>query len=266
MMRKVFASLVWIAACSGSPSTIRSQRAPSAAPALVADLSEPGELPSADRLYERWVEVSGGRAQLLNWTGYRATGRFQGPQGKGTVLVLARRPDRLRSILTLESGDVFEHGFDGDVAWVKAPRIGTRILKGRASEEAQHRADFFAPARMEAHFPVRNTLRKVDFGGREAWVVRAQTDDTSIEEHFFDVENGRLLGVRGSVLAQERQHPLTVTFGDWRTVGGFEVPFAYSVETDSGRQVTTFESFSVDDPQSVHIERPRDSDPLSVEP
>lgn len=204
--------------------------------------------PTADALFERALEVSGGRTRLLGLAGFRAWGRVTSADGvSAKTEYLARAPNLVRTKVTVAPGHVIETGFDGAVAWIKDP-VGVRIPGGPETSETLRRADLHAPAHYAKHFPERRTIGEAVFEGRTAWQVEVRTVSGKTEQHYFDPETGRRLGFSGPVIVQEKEFAAVESYRAWMNVGGFEIPSKVVIRTPSGEQTGVIEKLVLQPP------------------
>lgn len=244
------------AGCASGPSS----RDAEAAPTSMARASQPPapRCPEASTLVARWVEQMGGLEALETAErGFRATARVDGDPGpSGSLRIYFQAPHRVRSILELDSGERYEDGVDGELAWSKGPE-GVRVHKGDAAASSLRRADLFGMAlRYGERFAESRCVKETRVDGRSAWVVEALSPHGELETHVFDATHGRLLGlsvqahtVIGTVRIQTR-------FADFRRVGALELPFEQVHKTSGVEQRVTFERFVFVPPVEEEVAAP----------
>lgn len=137
----VFAAMTGLAGCASSGSASRDV-APAVAPRF-----------EAHAVYERLIEVTGGRAALERYTSTRAVGEFSMPaQGVGGDLeVFAAAPNKLFIRVDIAGFGQVRQGYDGEVGWSINPAVGPMVLDGTMLHQMRQQADFFGPLNMEAY-------------------------------------------------------------------------------------------------------------------
>lgn len=246
------------AACTSQPSVQGLSGAPAAAatgkPAVPAEA-----LPEVDTLVARWVKAVGGDRPLRAAAGYRATGRFEGTSGLGgTITVYYRAPDKIRSVLQLDSGDIVEEGHDGERAWSSGPN-GVWVQSGEAADDAALRADLMGLAlRYTRHFPERRCVGKSNFEGHSTWKVEVKPRSGSSEHHFFDMGSGRLVGLVRSAPTPAGDVEIRAVFSDWRRVGRLDLPFEHLVRTPNLEQRVRFDEVVLEVPSDEDLSAPED--------
>jgi hypothetical protein len=202
-------------ASSASSATIAAAPRTSSAPAL-----SPSD--RAQRVLDRYVEVTGGRAA---WEAERNvhTGSHLVAFGlTGTSEGWTERPNRTASETHLGPFTLLE-GYDGDVGWRTDPSGTLQKLDGHDLERT----------RDGAWFDNENFLRADHGGGAAVWVASEKDSAGTFDvleitppsgtsrRYAFDVATGLL----ARVTAREDQQTALSTLSDYRRVGARLVPF-----------------------------------------
>lgn len=232
-----------VAGCAGAPVADEASAAPTSRARAPRPARSP--CPETPALVAKWVARMGGAEALRKASqGFRAAARVDGDPGPaGNLRIYFQAPQRVRSILELDSGERFEDGVDGDLAWSRGPD-GIQVHRGAAAASALRRADLFGMAlRYADRFPSSRCVGADRLDGHSVWIIEAQTADGEDQTHVFDAESGRLLGLR--IEAQTRLGPVRIQtrFDDFRLSGSLELPFEQIHRAEDMEQRVIFERF-----------------------
>lgn len=149
---------------------------------------------------------------------------------------------RFSSSLTEHNSVIAMHGCDGKVAWHIDAYLKTSEFKPKPGSEYDCEEGFEPmPARWRKANVKLRLIKKKEVEGRMAWEIKA--DDPKSQgsgTYYFDAETYLLLrtGNAGS----------TVTYSDYRDVGGIKLPFTTVREFTNSRLVTTVRELKINAP------------------
>ncbi len=150
------------------------------------------QLPTADAILEKFIEVTGGRAAYLRLNNILSRGTFdvRGTRMRGTYTVYEAQPDKTRSILDVEGAERMEEGTLGGVAWEKSTTGGPRIKEGEEKAYALREATFNSCLYWKKLYVRVETTGTEMVAGRPCYVVRLTPAQGQPILDFYDVESG----------------------------------------------------------------------------
>jgi hypothetical protein len=122
--------------------------------AVVAALPAPGpmnrprvqetNLPGAESILDRYIEVTGGKSAYARLHNILSQGSFYvvGSRVRGTIKAYEAEPNKSLSILEIEGGERIEEGTTGDIAWNRSSRQGPHLMEGDEKSIALREATF----------------------------------------------------------------------------------------------------------------------------
>jgi hypothetical protein len=210
--------------------------APAAPSRVVAEA--PASLPSARSIIDRHIAAVGGRKAIMARTSTRMTGTvtMSGNGLTGNLEVLAAKPDRTLSRITLAAiGEILE-GYNGAVAWSVSPMTGPMLAQGKELAQKKFDADFYGELRDGARYASITTVEKTTFEGRPGYKVSLLRKDGGEDFEFYDVETGLKTGAIASRETHMGVIATTVWQGDYKTFGGILQPTTFR-QTSLGVQI-----------------------------
>ena len=213
---------------------------------------------TADQVIARYMEAIGAerfssittfaeRADLYGnltnfWQGFRAPGQSQNKE-HGTFEFYFKTPNlRFSSTLNEKNLVIALHGCDGKVSWYIDAYLKRSEFKPKLGSEYDCETGFEpmpSPLR-QANVKMRLTKKK-DVEGRMAWEIKVDDPKSQRSEiYYFDAETYFLLrfGMPGS----------SVTYSDYRDVGGIKLPFMTVREFTNSRLVTRVRELEINAP------------------
>ena len=91
-------------------------------------------LPKAEKILDKFVEATGGKAAYEKIHNEKATGTFVGKGVKGTVLNYKAEPNKMYTRVDLENIGAVEDGTDGDTAWALSALQGLTSSKAKSGQ------------------------------------------------------------------------------------------------------------------------------------
>ena len=206
----------------GTPASSGPQAAPGSAPAL----------PTAQQVFEHYMQVIGGRAAWEKLTSRvsRGTVRIEGIEGTGTLLVYERVPNVELSVMKLQNGYVYRNGYDGKAGWEQDPSGKVKELQGAREADRKALADFYSEIDLAKIYPHPNMIGQKTADGRLAYVVEACVAGGQQRLLYFDAESGLLF--RTDLFENPLSPTPTVVErqDDYRDVDGIKYPYRGSVQ------------------------------------
>jgi hypothetical protein len=205
---------------------------------IVLGTASAGSAQTADELIARHVEARGGLARLKAIETIRIERTVAATFNDIEVVICKKRPNLYRSEQKPEGGrSQTVRGFS-DVAWETAN--GKTIVRAGAGPVEQREVDadfdgFLVDYRDKGHTVALEG--RVRVGSAEAWKLKVTLKSGAVRNVYLDAET--LLDRRHETtieIAPDRRVATTITFGDWREIGGVKFPFAIDEERDAPGQ------------------------------
>ena len=242
----------------------RSQNAPKAIPSLAEQYGTPppedpnevdivGEprsgAPSADQVFDKYIQALGGAQQLAKLTSFVAKGTYEGfdtGDEKAPVEVYAKAPDQLTAIVHIPQGDSIR-AYDGHTGWMTSTGtllpLPVLVLAGGNLEGAKLDAELSFPGQIKRTLTDWRTGFPPTFiDDKEVEVVQGTSAAKTPVKLYFDKKTGlltRLVRYQNTAIGT---NPAQVDYSDYRGVAGVKMPFHYTVTWTDGRSTTELSS------------------------
>ncbi len=207
------------------------------------------DLPSADEVFDTYIEAIGGAERLAALTSFVARGTYLGFDTLGVAVpveIYARAPNQRTTEVHLGSGTGDNvRVFDGRNAWNSTQGtlmpIPVVSLSGAELEGAKLEAALSFPGQIRQLLTDwRTGFATTVIDDRLVHVVQGTQADDSPVKFFFDRETGLLLRMVRYAETRIGLNPIQVDYADYRTVAGVEMPFSLIVTWTDGRSVYEF--------------------------
>ncbi|HLV95200.1 MAG TPA: hypothetical protein VKS44_08405 [Candidatus Acidoferrales bacterium] len=187
-----------------------------------------GAVPSADRVLERYLEATGGRAAWESVHSRVSKGIVNIPdmQMAGKAELYEKAPDRAL-VKMVVSGATFLEGFDGTTAWSSDPKDGLQEQTGAQLAETRRESDFRYPLDFRKLYKSLSAVSAAKIGDRSVYVIDVTPPDGGEPDRaYFDAGTDFLI----RMVIQHHDNdgsvkPFEEDYGDYRAVDGVKVPF-----------------------------------------
>src|SRR5215831_10259206 len=158
---------------------------------------------------------------------------------------------RFHSSVTEKNQVIALHGCDGRIAWYIDSHLKRTEFKPNSGSEGDCDEGFQGPvSRFRQPNAKMRPLKKKDLEGRMAWEIKVDVPKSpGTEAYYFDAETFLLL--------RFERLGISVTYSDYRDVGGMKLPFRIVQEFTNSRLVTTVREVKI----NVPIDNARFSEP-----
>ncbi len=195
----------------------RPPAAPGAAPA-----TPPPAPPTADQVWEKYVQAVGGKEAIAKAANRSFKGSFEGGNGMKLSLDLKTQGGKIYSVVTDDKGEESLMGFDGTSGWMKNA-TGTRALSAGDINDVKAFSSLLSATKLSEPYPKLETGRKTKIGDREALVLRFEQGKVR-SQMFFDAETGLLLRRIDVLQTFLGGIPTQYDFEDYKDVDGVKLP------------------------------------------
>jgi hypothetical protein len=182
------------------------------------------DLPSADKVLDRYLEALGGSAALEKLKTREATGTLVTESGTTYQVRLVQKAPELFAMTISGPGLDQAGGFDGKAPWQRWGKEAF-VQQGIEGVRIARSGEFWVDTEVKKHYPRRFVAGVEKVGEEEAYVVRAGGPGDISEKLSFSKATGLLL--RRVVLTRTAlgRLPQETDFADYRQVDGVKVPF-----------------------------------------
>ena len=201
------------------------------------------EQPSADQVFDRYIQALGGAQRLARITSFVATGSSLGYFGLGGTAdfaIYAKAPNQRATRISYK--DHPERGesawtFDGRTGWIRTPRalLGEYEVVGDELDGARFEAQLAFPGLIKQALTNWRVGAKRSLGDRDFVVVQGNGPRGFLATLYFDSSSGLLARMVRYGPSPVGRVSVQVDYGDYRDVGGVKFPFEYKFLWLDGR-------------------------------
>jgi hypothetical protein len=204
-------------------------------------------LPTVQQVMDRYIKALGGRDAIFRHKSMTVRGTVEPFKGPSLDRVVYYKGSKTLYKVTLPDGKVYEEGFDGTIAWQLHPRNGPAILEGDVVQSKARDADMYYPARILDYFNSMEVVEVADFEGHICYHLKGTNKWGKINEHFYDVNSGLLIGYRFNSSWRGGSGDESEVFSDYKEFDGWLIPTRVTNKSADGVQTETTTSVSFDD-------------------
>ena len=204
-----------------------------------------GDLPDVREVIDRSVKAMGGAAALKAVKSTRAVGKLEIPDQKmsGTVEMMATRPNKIVTRVTVTGIGDMEEAYDGKIAWSIDPITGPTLVSGKALAERADSAWFDAPLHASPYVKSMLMVGKEVFDKRPSYKIKVTLASGAELVEFFDVETGHQIGLEARRETPLGNVPTRSFFREFKKFGALTFPTVVSQSVLGISQVVTFTSY-----------------------
>ena len=184
------------------------------------------ELPSAESVLDRYVDVTGGREAYDRLASRVSIGtmEFVSHSIRGRASFYHSKPGRFYSLMESEAFGNMEEGTNGNVAWANSLMAGPRLKKGPERAYALRQVPLDAAIRWQEHFENVEFLAKETIDGVPCFKILLTPEEGRPETRFYREDSGLL--VRTELLLDTETGPLptVIVTSDYKKVDGVLIP------------------------------------------
>lgn len=194
--------------------------------AVEPTVGQAANLPSAESLFERYVQEAGGLEAMRKLKNRKQEGIMttQPVRTKSFFTVWFVNPNKLFARIERPGEPITEIVYDGQIGW---RRFGNDYIPitGDDLVRLKEGADFLGEANYKQRYTSLKTVQKIpDFGGTPVYAVRVKSVNDKAYMVFFDADTGILRGVETTVGEGNRRRLLQAEVRDFKRVGGVLYP------------------------------------------
>ena len=233
------------AACGGGSSN----KADTTAVATPTETAVPveQELPTADTILSRAIEVTGGTAAYEAVKSYKIVGTLSIPAQKieGAMKVVGASGNRLVLEVVIPGIGTERSGSDGTTVWSMSAMTGSRILEGSERDRTLRDADLLKDLNWKTYYKSATTTGVDDVDGKPAYTVEMVDQYDASETRYYDQESGLLVKQQGVVESQMGKMNTSTSLKNYEEFGGLRMPSVVEVEVMGMKQIMTTTSIEI---------------------
>ena len=247
----------------GTP--VISEEEPKRPEAPVPGAAAPPALPSADEIFDKYLQAVGGAEALKKITTRVQKGTIS-VRGRGFPLqVLAKAPNKRATAVTQLEG-VNVTAYDGQTGWTGVPGGRPPADMTRAETEAfSIDAAFYFPIEVKKMFGQTRVRPSDKIGDHEVIQVTGIREGKAPLWLFFDKQSGLLLRMVRYADTPLGRNPTQIDYADYREDSGIKLPFRWTIARPQGRftiQIDTLQqNVPVDD---IKFAKPETMGPKTI--
>jgi hypothetical protein len=204
------------------------------------------DLPKAETLMDKYIEVTGGKAAHEKVKNYVMSGTFDmAAQGVSAKMTIWRAEGKSLAQIDIQGMGVIEEGYDGTVAWSKNPMQGARLKEGGEKEMAAYGAEVNPDLNWRNLYSSVQTGAAEDVKGAACYRVDLTTKSGQKMERWFDQKSGLLVKTRMTMSSPQGEIPIEAFVSEYKVVEGVNTPHKI-VQSVMGNDMTlAFSSIQV---------------------
>ena len=199
--------------------------------------------PTADQIFDKYIQAIGGAQRLAGLTSWVATGSsigYFGLGGTGDFSVVAKAPNQRATRISYK--DHPERGeslwaFDGRTGWNKTPRglLGEVDLVGEELDGARLEAQMAFPGQIKSALNNWRVGGRRSIGDKDYQVVQGSGPRGYLATLYFDPQTGFLSRMIRYGPSPVGRVPVQIDYSDYRDVNGIKFPFELKFQWLDGR-------------------------------
>jgi hypothetical protein len=235
--------------------TLYAQDAAPAAPATPTSSAAPkADLPSADSIMQRYIQVTGGKTAYDAVKTEVATGSFNIKAAgiSGTIKMYQAAPAKGYAVVDIPGVGKMEEGTDGNIAWENSAIQGARIKTGDEAAAAIREGAMDAHTDWKKYYKSAEVTGTETIDGKTCYKVLMTPLKGAVETDYYDKDSGLLIKQSATYDTPMGKIPMEVIMSDYHKQGDFLLPF-HMDQHMAGQQFETVLDkfdFNVDIPDS----------------
>lgn len=208
-------------------------------PDILPQASAGAVVPTADQIFEKYIQALGGADALSKLTSYsgKGTSTTFGADKPNPAEIFAKAPDKFVSIVHQREGDMVRT-FDGRDAWVALPLtvVSEYQLTATAAEGGKLDGELAFPGNIKSFSKTWRVSYPENVDGHDVYVVQGNGPGGFLVTFYFDKQTGLLLRMVRYANSVVGRVPTQIDFSDYRPVAGVQMPFKRTFGWVSGRE------------------------------
>ena len=204
------------------------------------------DLPSAESILDRYVEVTGGREAYESRTSEVAHGKMEiAAAGISGELTSYARPGLQYVVIELTGVGKIEQGVKDGIAWENSILQGPRIKTGEERQATLRDAIFNAPIHWREIYPTVETVGIESINGEDAYRVLQTPAEGNAVTTYYSVKTGLALKSSMTMASQMGNIPVEVTVLEYMEFEGVLYPAMLNQNAASQNITITIDSVEI---------------------
>lgn len=205
-------------------------------------------LPSGREILAKHVKAIGGEGPYKAVKSIRASGRFEMPaqQISGDFVMMAARPNKQRTKVSVGAIGEIESGYDGKVGWRTDPMQGPALLTDKELSETADDAWFDGALYGSDFVTEATTVGRVTFEGQQAYKVKLVLKSKNERIEYFDVNTGFQIGSESTRATPQGPVPVISVLRDYRKYGALMLPASLTQKLMGIEQIVNINTYEFD--------------------
>jgi hypothetical protein len=183
------------------------------------------DLPSAESILDRYVEVTGGREAYENRTSEVAHGKMEiTTVGLSGELTSYAKPGLQYIAIELAGVGKVEQGVKDGIAWENSILQGARIITGDEQAATLRDAVFNAPIHWREIYPTVKTVGIESINGEDAYTVLQTPKEGNAVTTYYSVKTGLVIKTAMILASQMGNIPVEATMSEYKEFEGVLSP------------------------------------------
>ena len=220
---------------------------------------EDAVLPSADQIFEKFVQTMGGAEAIQKITTRVQKGSISFGERTFPAEVLSKAPNKRISTITTPNGDNIT-AYDGHTGWIGSPGRPPREMTPVETEAVSFDATFYLPLELKKMFSQFRVTTAPNIGRIAVFQVIADNPGKPPVRLYFDKVSGLLVRTIRYAETPLGRNPTQIDYSEYKPANGIRIPFQWTVARPMNR--FTIEVREVD--QNVPIDDAKFAEPTSA--
>jgi hypothetical protein len=184
------------------------------------------ELPKAETILDRYIEVTGGKQAYQNRKSEMATGTVDfAAQGiKGTLMRYAAEPDKSYAVVDIEGIGKIETGTGNGIAWEKSLISGPRVVSGDEKAQALRENLFNADFNWRKLYPKVETSGIETVDGEECYKLILTPAEGHPQTAYYQKKSGLVVKMTTILVSSMGDIPVEAVMSNYKEFGGILMP------------------------------------------
>jgi hypothetical protein len=207
-------------------------------------LARAADLPKAETILDKYIEVTGGKASYAKLHTEITTGtiEFKAMGLKGKMTAYAAEPDKRYSEITLEGVGKIQEGSNGDVAWNLSAMQGPRLKDGDEKAESLLQARFNADLAWRDLYDKVETVGVETVDGKECYKLVLTPKSGAPITRWYDKQTNLMVKMSMTAKTPMGEIESDSVVSDYRKEGDILVPHKMLTKVATMELSTTIES------------------------
>ncbi len=187
-----------------------------------ASMAVAQDLPKGETIFDKYVEVTGGKAAYAQRRSEIARGvvKMSAAGVSGTVEMYSVAPNSQVIVMDVQGVGRIEQGTDGKIAWESSAVMGPRLKTGEEKVEALHEALFNLPLNWRQVYSKVNTIAAETTEGHDCYrVVATPIAGGKPETFWFDRKSGLNVKIKRTAVTAMGEIPAEIVMVNYRKIG-----------------------------------------------